>query len=429
MILKLSPAKKIYGKIKVPGDKSISHRAALLAAIAEGKTKINNYLFSDDCITTLNCLKNLGVKINQRANNVFIEGINLNNFKVKKNILNCGNSGTTTRLLLGILAGQNFSITLKGDNSLSKRPMMRVVKPLAMMGAEIKGKNNDGYLPLTIQGKFPLQAISYDLPVASAQVKSCLMLAALYAEGETKISEPIQSRDHTERMFKLFNINFETKDKKIKIKGMQKLLSPGEIKIPGDISSAAFFIAAAVVIPNSHLIIENIGLNPTRLGFCEVLKKMGADIKIYQTNTYGEEAVGEIEVHSSELKGTGISEEIIPQVIDEIPLIAVLAAKAQGQTIIRGARELRVKESDRIHTVVTELKKAGVNVQELDDGMIICGGKNVKGAVFNSYNDHRIAMAFSVLSLFAEGNSEINDAECINISFPDFEKILKEIKF
>lgn len=416
--------KKITCEIEVSQDKSISHRALIISSITDGPSRIKNFLRADDCISTMNCLKNLGVDISEKNNEIIVKGTGLK-LKESSKVLDAGNSGTTVRLLSGILAGQNFTAKITGDESLSKRPMKRIIEPLEKMGARLK--SNDGYLPLEIEGA-NLKPVNYESKIPSAQVKSCVLFAGLYAEGNTSFTEPLKSRDHTERMLKKFGAEVSIIKNTVSVKGIAKL-HPAEVCIPGDISAAAFFIVAATIVKNSGLRIKNVGINPTRTGIIDVLKRMGADISIENEKANAGEPVADVIVKSAELKSTEIGKNEIPLLIDEIPIITVAATQAEGITKITGAGELRVKETDRLKAVSSELKKMGADIEELEDGLIIKGPTKLKGAKLDSYNDHRIAMSLSIASLVAWGNTEIKDFECVNISFPNFwhtfEKITK----
>lgn len=414
--------KKIIGEIEVAADKSISHRALMISAIAEGTSRIKNFLKADDCISTMNCLKKLGVDIAEKAGEIIVKGHGL---KLKKpsDVLDAGNSGTTVRLLSGILAGQNFATKIIGDESLSKRPMKRIIEPLEKMGAKIK--SNNGYLPIEIEGG-NLKPINYESKISSAQVKSCILFAGLYANGITSFTEPEKSRDHTERMLKSFGAKIEVNKNTVSIKGIAKLHS-SDVFIPGDISSAAFFMVATTIVKNSELKIKNVGVNPTRTGIIDVLKRMGAKIEIENKREIAGELIANIVVKSAALKSTNIERSEIPLLIDEIPIIAVAATQAEGITKITGAKELRVKETDRLKAISSELKKMGADIQELEDGLIIKGPTKLKGAKVDSYKDHRIAMSLAIASLVAEGSMEIKNRDCVNISFPKFFEILKKI--
>ncbi|MEW6558132.1 MAG: 3-phosphoshikimate 1-carboxyvinyltransferase [Elusimicrobiota bacterium] len=414
--------KRIIGEIEVAPDKSISHRALMISAISEGISTIKNFLKADDCISTMICLKKLGVDITEKNDEIIVKGNGLK-LKEPKEILDAGNSGTTVRLLSGILAGQNFTTKIIGDESLSKRPMRRIADPLAKMGAKIK--LNNGFLPLQITGG-NLRPIDYVSKVSSAQVKSCVLFAGLYADGVTNFNEPEKSRDHTERMLKNFGADISVNENTASVTGIAELHS-SDVFIPGDISGAAFFMVATLIVKNSELKIKNVGINPTRTGIIDILKRMGADIKVENKKEFGNEPVADIIVKSAELKSTEIKEKEIPKVIDEIPIIAVAATQAEGTTKITGAKELRVKETDRLKAMATELKKMGANITELEDGLVIKGPTKLKGANICSYKDHRIAMSLAVASLVADSNTEISDKDCVNISFPNFWEILEKI--
>ncbi len=420
----VNQAKSLQGVINVPGDKSISHRALIFAALAAGKSIIKGISGCEDCFSTLNCLKNLGIKIRVRGKTLVVYGKGLATFKNPKKPLDCGNSGTTMRLLSGILAAQNFSSILTGDRYLKKRPMKRITDPLRNMGAEINADKGN-YPPLRIKGK-KLQGIHYHSPIASAQVKSCLLLAGLQAEGTTTITEPFRSRDHSERMLKYLGVL-------LKIKGTAVSISKAkfqgkEFSVPGDISSAAFFIAAAVILGGSKIKILDVGLNPTRTGFLETLKKMGAKIEIENRREICGEPVADLEINGEgRLKAIKIGGKIIPRIIDEIPLLAVIGCFAQGKTIIRDAGELRVKETDRIHAIVSQLKKMGALIEERKDGMDVFGMDKLKGASVKSFGDHRIAMALVIAGLAASGKTKVNNTDCINTSFPGFKDLLKTL--
>jgi len=413
----------IRGETSVPGDKSISIRSVIFGSIAEGDTTITGLGTGGDIQSAVGCLKQLGVSFEEKNNSVIIHGKGLYGLSKPSTVIDVGNSGTTIRLLTGVLAGQKFESTITGDNSIQNRPMKRITNPLKLMGAEIKGKNDNNYAPLTITGK-RLKAIKYVSPIASAQVKSSIMLASLYADGITQILEPYKSRDHSERMMAFMGGNVTVDGNNISIEGGQKLIGR-EIFVPGDISSAAFFIAGALIVNNSEILLKDIGVNPTRTGIIDVLKRMGANIYLQNIREINNEPVADILVKSSKLKGIEIFRETIPRVIDEIPILSVVAALSEGETIIKDAGELRVKETDRIKAVVTNLKRLGADVKELSDGIIINGPNKLRGAELESFGDHRIALAFSVAGLNADGNTIIKDAEWADISFPGFFSILK----
>lgn len=426
MELSLQKVKKIKGNLELPGDKSISHRALILGSIALGETKIYNFLNSLDCLNTLECMKKLGVEIEDNNNFVRIKGLGLYSLQEPKVVLDVGNSGTTIRLLMGLLNGQKsiYSV-LDGDSSIKVRPMKRVVQPLRLMGAKIWGREDGQFAPLSIWGN-QLHSIRYTLPVASAQVKSALLLAGLYATGITEIKEPQLSRDHTEKMLEIMGADIKKTASKIIITGGKELKGT-DIFIPGDISSAAYFIAAACLLKNSKITITRVGLNKTRIGILEILKKMGAKIEISNYEIRSNEPQANLKVEYSELKGVNITEKMVPFVIDELPLVAILATQAKGKTIVSGAKELRVKETDRIKAIVNELKKMGANIIEKEDGFEVNGPTNLQGAICSSYNDHRIAMSLAIAALLAEGKTVIKNSECIDISFPGFVKILQNL--
>jgi len=424
--LVLEKVSKLKGNIFIPGDKSISHRSLILGSIAQGETRIYNFLNSLDCLKTLECMQALGAEIELgKDNSVKIKGKGLYGLKEPKDILDVGNSGTTIRLLAGLLSGQDFYSVLNGDASVRKRPMKRVVEPLRLMGADIWGRKDGQFAPLSIKGS-KLNPFQYTLPIASAQVKSALLLAGLYSAGGTIIKEPLPARDHTERMLKIMQANIKISPPEIKLTGGRELKST-DIFIPGDISSAAYFIAAASILKGSQITIKQVGINPTRTGIIEMLNKMGAKIDILNYKIKSNEPQADLMVEYSKLKGVEIKKENIPFLIDELPLIAVVATQAQGKTVVSGAKELRVKETDRIKAIVSELKKMGADIKEREDGFIVEGPSKLKGAICESYNDHRIAMSLAVAALLAEGKTVIRNSECIDISFPGFEKILQNL--
>lgn len=416
--------KQIGGSIEVPGDKSISHRAVMFGAIAQGKTEISNFLNGEDCIATLNCFRQMGVAIEEIDGKIIVHGNGLSGLKEPQDVLDMGNSGTTTRLLLGILSGQPFYSVLSGDSSLNNRPMSRVSEPLRLMGARLWGREDDKKLPMAIRGG-ELQGIEYELPVASAQVKSALILAALQAKGQTVLTGKIQSRDHTEKMLSQFGVQLEVSDQRISITGGQTLKS-SSVFVPGDISSAAFFISLCLIIPNSELVIQNVGLNETRTGILDVVKAMGGNITIEPVNTDGE-PYGNIIIKSSSLQGTIIEGEIIPRLIDEIPIIALMATQAEGTTVIKDAEELKVKETDRILAVVTELKKLGADIEPTDDGMIIHGKSKLHGGKVDSYGDHRMGMMLAIASFITSDPVYLENPDCIQVSYPNFFDSLNKI--
>lgn len=422
MILQITPTKQMQGVLTVPGDKSISHRAVMLGSIAKGTTEITGFLRGEDCLSTVKCMKSLGVPIKMDEDKVFIEGQGLLGLKEAKDVLDTGNSGTTIRLLSGILAGQSFTSVVNGDASLRNRPMGRIIEPLMMMGTQILGRKGNNYAPFAIRGG-NLKPLSYTLPVASAQLKSTLLLAGLYAQGWTEIIEPVQSRNHTEIMLKSFGAHIHKEDNLLRIEGGTPLKGQ-KIIVPGDVSSAAFFMVAGLIVPEGHIILKNVGLNKTRSGIIDVLQEMGAAISITDTWSIAGELLGTVEVRSSELKGVTVGGGMIPRLIDEIPILAVAALFAQGVTEIRDAAELKVKESNRIAAICQELQRLGARVEELPDGLRIYGGQVLRGTTCNSYHDHRIAMALAVAALRAQGDTYIEGAEAIDISFPSFKAIL-----
>lgn len=415
----------LKGTITVPGDKSISHRSVMFGAIAKGKTTVSGFLLGDDCLSTIDCFRKLGVEIEVDDTNVNIvsEGIDL--WQEPKEVLYTGNSGTTTRLMLGILSGTSLHSVMTGDASIGKRPMRRVADPLRLMGAEISGRDNGQYTPLAIQGT-QLKGIDYTMPVASAQVKSAILLAGLRAEGTTIVREKEVSRDHTERMLRQFGASVEVQDGVVSFKGGQQLQAT-HVNVPGDISSAAFFLSAGAIVPNSEIIMKNVGVNPTRAGIIEVLQKMGADMMVEVEDANAAEPVATITIRTSNLHATTIEGDIIPRLIDEIPIIALLATQAEGTTIIRNAEELKVKETDRITAVVTELKKLGANIEATDDGMIIHGPTKLHGGKLHSYGDHRIGMMSAVAALISSTPIEIDDTNCIAVSYPSFFEHVNEL--
>ena len=406
--------KKAIGQIKVPGDKSISHRAVMLGSLANGVTEISGFLKGADCLSTIDCFRKMGIDIDINGENVTVHGNGLRGLKKPDEMLYTGNSGTTTRLLCGILAGQNFDTSITGDASIQKRPMGRVVKPLSMMGAKIENE----YCPLYITGT-KLHGIDYKMPVASAQVKTAIILAGLYADGETVIHEIEKSRDHTELMLSAMGADLTVDNLDITVKPTNDLTAVN-VDVPGDISSAAFFLVLGAIMPNSQITVTNVGVNPTRTGIIDVLKAMGADITLENIHTSAGETVADITVRSSSLKGTIVGGDIIPRLIDELPIIAVAAVFADGQTVIKNAQELKVKETNRIRAVVDEFNKCGIDITETDDGMIINGGKSIHGADFKTYGDHRMAMSLTVLAQLADGESTLDDSDCACVSYPTF---------
>ena len=415
--LRTSPVSFIRGDITVPGDKSISHRAIILGAIAQGMTSISGFLDGEDCMATLKAFRLMGVVIEGPVNqHVIIYGVGKYGLKKPDHIIDCGNSGTSMRLLAGLLAAQGFDSQLTGDESLLKRPMLRVAKPLTQMGADISSA--EGKPPLNIKGGNTLSGINYDMPEASAQVKSCILLAGLYAQGTTRITETGISRDHTERMLKTFSYPLSKKENTLIIHAEGECQGT-EVSVPGDISSAAFFLVAAIITPNSNAIIRNVGINPTRTGIIDILKEMGADIRILNQRQYGEELVADLHVLHSPLVGINIPSEMVPLAIDEFPIIFIAAACARGQTVLHGAKELRLKESDRIGAMTDGLKQLGIEVEAFDDGLSIMGGL-IQGGTVESRGDHRIAMSFAVAGDVANGPKIIRDCASVATSFPSF---------
>ena len=415
----------LRGEVTVPGDKSISHRSVMFGAIAKGLTEIDGFLQGADCLSTISCFERMGVSIENRGERVLVFGNGMHGLKEPDGVLDCGNSGTTTRLLSGLLSAQPFCVTLTGDESIRKRPMKRIITPLSQMGASIKSVNNNGCAPLFIEGQ-RLHGISYQSPVASAQVKSAVLLAGLYAEGETRVTEPYLSRNHSELMLAHFGADVRTEGTTAVLRPARELFGQ-KISVPGDISSAAFFIAAALMVPGSELLIRNVGINPTRDGILTVCRSMGADIEILNPSAGSGEPVADLLVRHSSLHGTEIGGAVIPTLIDELPVIAAMACLADGKTAIRDAAELKVKESNRIAVMTEGLSAMGARVEETADGMIIHGGSPLHGAVIDSRKDHRIAMTFAVTALAASGQTEILDADCVSISYPGFYGDLKRL--
>lgn len=416
----------LKGSFELIGDKSISHRAIMFSSISKGHNKISNFLMGEDCLSTISCFRKMGVDIQIDKKDVYVKGNGLYGLKRPNEILDVGNSGTTIRLMMGILAGNNFDATLIGDNSIGKRPMKRVTDPLRLMGCNIEGKDDANYTPIKIYGG-NLKAIDYHMPVASAQVKSALILASLYANDTSFIHEKTRSRNHTEIMLKSFGADINVEDLKISINPVNELFSQ-DIYVPGDISSAAFIIVSALITKGSEVIIKNVGLNETRTGIIDVVKNMNGDIEIINERLVGGELVGDLLVrYSPNLYATTIDKDIIPRLIDEIPVIAVLATQAEGTTIIKDAAELKVKESNRIKAMVDNLKILGADIEELEDGMIIRGKAKLNGGNITTFKDHRIAMAFSTLNLVCDEKIILDDKECINISFPGYFDLIKSL--
>jgi 3-phosphoshikimate 1-carboxyvinyltransferase len=417
--------KGLRGTIYPPGDKSISHRVIILGSLAQGKSKVTNFCPGDDTLNTLKAFQSLGITIEGSETEYIIWGKGLKGLQEPSDIIDAGNSGTTTRLLAGLLGGQNFFSVITGDASLRKRPMKRVTEPLRKMGAKIDGRAGGDCAPLAIRGG-NLTSITYHTPVASAQIKSAVLLAGLYAEGVTEVIEPVLSRDHTERMLKALGARLEIKNTTVRVHGFPEL-EAFSLAVPGDISSVAFFIVGAAIIPDSEVIIRRVGINPLRTGILDVLKNMGADIRLGEIKEEGGEERADIIVKSSLLKGVEISGDLIPRTIDEIPILAVAASQAEGTTIIRDAKELRVKETDRIKTMAEGLRRFGVQVEEFEDGMAITGPQKLKGTRVSSYGDHRVAMAFIIAGLTASEKTIVEDTALIATSFPNFMELLDSL--
>ncbi|MDH5518092.1 MAG: 3-phosphoshikimate 1-carboxyvinyltransferase [Gammaproteobacteria bacterium] len=422
---KLQPASKISGEIRVPGDKSISHRSIMFGSLAEGTTRVTGFLEGEDSLNTLRAFQAMGVQIEGPVNGkVTIHGVGMNGLKKPDVALDMGNSGTSMRLLSGLLSGQAFDLELVGDRSLSKRPMKRVTDPLALMGVLVDTAEG-GCPPLKIHGGSAMKGIHYDMPMASAQVKSCLLLAGMYAQGETSVTEPAPTRDHTERMLTAFGYPVKTSGHTMSLQGGGKLTAC-DIDVPSDISSAAFFMVMGAIAKEADILIKHVGINPTRTGVIDILKLMGADITLQNPHEVGGEPVADVRVRSSQLKGIRVPEELVPLAIDEFPVLFVAAACAQGQTVVTGAHELRVKESDRIQVMADGLQALGVDATATEDGMIINPGP-IKSGTVNSHDDHRIAMAFSVASLAAQGEIVIDDCDNVNTSFPTFVELANQV--
>ena len=419
-VKKIDPVGSLRGEVAIPGDKSLSHRSIMLASLAETPVTVQNFLASEDCLSTVSCMRAMGVGVDVGSNGqVSVRGKGLYGLSEPENVLDAGNSGTTLRLLSGLLSGQSFFSVLTGDDSLRRRPMARIVTPLTQMGARIVGRGNSRYAPVAIEPSGSLNGIRYTMPVASAQVKSAIMFAALYAGSSTVITEPYLSRDHTERMFAQFGVPVSRKGLTVTVEPVSALRAPAVVEIPGDFSSAAFLIVAATIIPNSEVLLTHVGINPTRTGLLEVLREMGADIEVLNERLSGEEPVADLRVHSAALHGVSVESEMIPRLIDEIPILAVAALFAQGQTLIQGAEELRVKETDRLKAMACELVRMGGKVTEQRDGMIIEGAGKLHFAECLTYADHRVAMALTVAGMAGEGVA-LDDSGCVCISFPGF---------
>ena len=421
--------KPLRGTLTVSGDKSISHRAVMLGSLATGTTEIEGFLPGEDCLSTIRCFRSMGVQIEQNGSSVKVFGRGLRELTAPAGILDCGNSGTTTRLLSGVLAAQHFNSVLSGDASIQRRPMKRIMIPLRAMGADITSVSGNDCAPLSVHGK-QLYGIHFNSPIASAQVKSAVLLAGLYASGQTTVTEPALSRDHTERMLRSFGAkvltgNFEDRPS-VTVTETQNLYGT-EISVPGDISSAAFFLVGASIVPGSEVVLRNVGINPTRDGVISALRAMGAKIEVLEVRNEDSEPAADLLVRYAPLHGTEIGGALIPRLIDELPVLAAAAAVAEGRTVIRDAAELKVKESNRICTMAEGLSRLGATVEETENGLIIDGGAALHGGAVESYSDHRIAMSFAILSLVTDGEVRISDPDCVNISAPTFYEDLKSL--
>ena len=422
----VQPGGCLQGNIRVPGDKSISHRSIMLGSLAEGTTQVTGFLQGDDCLATLNAFRSMGVEISEPLDgNLTIQGVGLTGLTAPQSDVYMGNSGTSMRLISGLMAGQDFDVTMTGDRSLSQRPMMRVINPLSQMQAKIKTANK-GTPPLHLSGGQQLYGIHYDLPIASAQVKSCVLLAGLYADGETSITEPAPTRDHTERMLRGFGYEVMTQDNHVSLQGGGRLRATN-IDVPADISSAAFFMVGASIAAGSDLTLQHVGINPTRTGVIDILKLMGANISVFNQREIGGEPVADIRIRSAKLHGINIPEALVPLAIDEFPVLFVAAAFAEGETVLTGAEELRVKESDRIQVMADGLVSCGVDAQATPDGIIIQGGGEFTGGYVESHDDHRIAMAFTMAGLCAAKTIEINNCANVDTSFPNFIELASSV--
>lgn len=423
--LKVGSVRALAGMVAVPGDKSLSHRSIMLAGLADTRVEVRNFLAAEDCLSTVSCMRALGVSVDIAPDGrVFVQGNGLYGLSEPDNVLDAGNSGTTIRLLSGLLAGQSFFSVLTGDDSLRRRPMARVITPLTQMGARILGREKSRCAPIAIDATGSLQGIEYRMPVASAQVKSALMFAALYAGSPTVISEPYLSRDHTERMFAQFGIIVKREGLSVEVKQTSSLKAPAVVEVPGDFSSAAFLLVAATIIADSDVTLTNVGINPTRTGLLDVLRQMGANIEVLNERLSGQEPVADLRVRSAKLQGVSIGAELIPRLIDEIPVLAVAALFAEGETLIQGAEELRVKETDRLLAMASELNRMGGIVSERPDGLLIQGQGRLKPAECLTYGDHRVAMSLAVAGMASEGVT-LDDAGCVCISFPGFFDVMK----
>lgn len=423
----IQPVKGLVGELFIPGDKSISHRSVMFSSLGDKPVKITNFLNAQDCMSTVTCMRALGIKIDQLdSNTLIVHGKGLYGLTEPEDILDAGNSGTLLRLMMGILAPQPFLSVFTGDASLRQRPMGRVIEPLSQMGAKFAARKNSKFLPLTIIPTEKLLAMQYQMPMASAQVKSAILLAGMYTVGETVVTEPYTSRDHTERMLETFGVSLRKEGTSIGIKKVEKFISPSHIEVPGDISSAAFWLVAASIIPNSHLTLRNVGINPTRTGILDVLHAMGANITITNERLSGKEPIADLVVKSAKLKGTSFGASIMPRLIDEIPILTVAAMFAEGCTSITGAGELRIKETDRLNAITTEFNKLSPCITGTEDGLIIEGSVTLQQAECYSYDDHRIAMALAIAGAAGNGTTIVN-ADCVNISYPDFYNTLTKI--
>jgi 3-phosphoshikimate 1-carboxyvinyltransferase len=416
----------LKGTIHIPGDKSISHRAVMIGSLAKGKTTVDNFLMGADCLSTIDCFRLLGVDIEVSDNKVVINGLGWGNLKESHTVLPVGNSGTTTRLISGILAAHPIYSVLSGDDSLNNRTMKRVIDPLKSMGAQVYGRKNNTYAPLTIIGSNKLKAINYNSPIASAQVKSCLIFAGLGADGITTVTEPVKSRDHTELMLSSFGAKLDVEGNAVKVHP-NPILTGQNITVPGDISSAAFFIAAASIVPGSELTLKNVGMNPTRTGILKAFEMMGGQYEVLREYKAGAEPVADILVKYCKLKGAKIAGSIVPELIDEVPILALMASQAEGESVFDDLGELRVKESDRIKAIVTNFSAMGIDIKETERGFIIKGSNKIKGAKFTTYHDHRMSMVAQVAQLLTTEKIDIDDYECAAVSFPEFTKVLRSV--
>jgi len=424
--MKFTRTQRLRGEVTIPGDKSISHRAVMFGSLAEGTTEVTGFLRGADCLSTIDCFRRLGITVEDKNERILIHGRGLHGLSAPEQLLDAGNSGTTTRMISGILSGQNFETTLTGDTSIQKRPMGRIIEPLSQMGASIESIRGNGCAPLRIQGR-PLHGIHYTTKVASAQVKSAILLAGLYADAPTSVTEPALSRNHSELMLHFFGADVRTEGTTATIQPEPELTGQ-KVNVPGDISSAAYFIAAGCITPDSEILIRNVGINPTRDGILKVCRLMNADVTLLNENADSGEPTADLLVRTSSLKGCTIEGDLIPTLIDELPILAVMACFAEGTTLIRDAAELKVKESDRIAVMTENLTAMGAHVTATEDGMIIEGGYPLRGAVIDSHLDHRIAMSFAIAALNADGETRIQGADCVTISYPAFYKDLEKLQ-